>query len=125
MYGRAVGTQSLIRRLLRGATHPLALVALVALGGCNRASASQAQVTCHTSRDGIACDVSSGQGVTANVCWDLAVLCRNRTRGTAHACQVVSFGRRATRTVPMSAVQMPDTCDAVLTVDVDHVVASE
>jgi len=25
----------------------------------------------------------------------------------------------------MSAVQMPDTCDAVLTVDVEHVVAAE
>lgn len=121
VYRRGVDKQTAIRRTHRGT----ALTALLALLGCGRGGASQAQVTCHTSRDGITCAVANRQGVSANVCWDLVVLCRNRTRGSAHACQVVSFGREASRIVPMSAVQMPDTCDAVLTVDVEHVVAAE
>ncbi len=118
MYPSRVITQTAIRRAHLG-------IALTALLGCSRGDASGARVSCHTSRDGITCAVAHSQGVSANVCWDLMVLCRNRTRGSAHACQVVSFGRQASRIVPMSAVQMPDTCDAVLTVDVEHVVATE
>ncbi len=78
-------------------------------------------VDCKGNKTAIVCSVKHVEGNSnANACWDLHFTCQNGTLVTGSACQTVSKGATATKTIPLTQLTNSAQCDRVSSSEVKN-----
>jgi len=121
------GTVSPLRNRIGGAVFGVLMV----LGGIAQIFNSglfskppRASVNCQTAVGvGFQCRVQHLEGRSSlEVCWDLAIMCRNGARAVGHACENVQRGATSTRLIPVSEVTNANACDLNVSMALENLV---